>query len=590
MNRSTLALLLLSAAQLPLPLMADIGTTTAVVPSANSQQGEDALRLVTIGDNIVMNQRFQTDDNGTVQIRFVDGTAFTIGPRSDLVIDRFVYDPDKGTAEVAATTTRGFLRFVGGASSKEGGDATITTPVGVAGIRGAIAEMSFPEDSNEAYFALLYGRALDLRLRNGTVLSLTEQGTGMTLQSDESGPSLIGYSFDNGSGLIIPNRPADEAFAALTRETAEQFLAAEQSGPDDVDSPALTTGETDFSNDPSGLGMLTNVDLAEASFDKLSQTLPTNPTVPTDPTQPTEPTDPTGPTEPTNPTDGPGPTDPTEPTNPTDGPEPTDPTDPTEPTWPTDPTDPTGPVEPSLTLNGTYSGYTSAVDPYYVAPGVGTVTLTFDAAAGSLQGELSLSHWGDSAFVINEPNGYISNTEYGTTNGGTLTPGDPTQLCDCEFMQWGHWSADANPSAGFNNVAWSGYWVTGETTPVDEMPTSLRASYAGTAIGTVTQNNSTSLASGDFSAQVDFGTGSGSAQITDFGGRDLVSENLTINGSEFSGTLQATSSPAEGLMEGNFVTDGTNPVAGMIGHFGTTAADGWFGEGIIAGEHLGPFR
>lgn len=577
MNRSTLALLLLSAAQLPLPLMADIGTTTAVVPSANSQQGADALRLVTIGDNIVMNQRFQTDDNGTVQIRFVDGTAFTIGPRSDLVIDRFVYDPDKGTAEVAATTTRGFLRFVGGASSKEGGEATITTPVGVAGIRGAIAEMSFPEDSNEAYFALLYGRALDLRLRDGTVLSLTEQGTGMTLQSGESGPSLIGYSFDNGSGLIIPNRPTDEAFAALTREKAEQFLA-EQSGPDEVGSPSQSADETDFSTDPSGLGMLTNVDLAESSFDKLLQTLPTNPTEPTEPTQPTEPTDTTEPTEPTNPTDGTNPTEPTEPTHPT------------EPTWPTEPTEPTVPIEPSLTLNGTYSGYTSAVDPYYGAPGVGTVTLTFDAAAGSLQGELSLNNWGDSAFVINEPNGYISNTEYGTTNGGTLTPGDPTQLCDCEFMQWGHWSADSNPSAGFNNVAWSGYWVAGETTPIDEMPTSLRASYAGTAIGTVTHNNSTSLASGDFSAEVDFSTGSGSAQITDFGGRDLASENLTINGSGFSGTLQGIATPAEGLMEGNFVTDGTNPVAGMIGHFGTTASDGWYGEGIIAGEHLGPFQ
>jgi hypothetical protein len=40
-----------------------------------------------------------------VQVLLVDGSTFTVGPGSHLVIDKFVHNPSKGTGEIAATNT-----------------------------------------------------------------------------------------------------------------------------------------------------------------------------------------------------------------------------------------------------------------------------------------------------------------------------------------------------------------------------------------------------------------------------------------------------------------------------------------------------
>ena len=47
----------------------------------------------------------------------VYGSTFTVGPGWDLVIDKFVYNPSKGTGEIAASFSR-VMRFVGGKISK----------------------------------------------------------------------------------------------------------------------------------------------------------------------------------------------------------------------------------------------------------------------------------------------------------------------------------------------------------------------------------------------------------------------------------------------------------------------------------------
>src|SRR6476660_10554281 len=68
------------------------------------------------------NQRINTSGSGVVQVLLVDGSTFTVGTGSDLVIDKFVYDPKKNKGEIVATFGKGVLRFVGGKISKnEGG-------------------------------------------------------------------------------------------------------------------------------------------------------------------------------------------------------------------------------------------------------------------------------------------------------------------------------------------------------------------------------------------------------------------------------------------------------------------------------------
>jgi hypothetical protein len=63
---------------------------------------------------------------------------FGQGTSSDLVIDKFVYDPKTTQGQLKAHFTKGVLRFVGGKISKNEGGVSITSPAGTLGIRGSI--------------------------------------------------------------------------------------------------------------------------------------------------------------------------------------------------------------------------------------------------------------------------------------------------------------------------------------------------------------------------------------------------------------------------------------------------------------------
>ena len=67
---------------------------------------------------------------GLVQILLRDGSTFTVGANSDLVIDEFVYDPQAGSGKLVASFGKGVARFVGGKLSKKPGGVTVKTPVG----------------------------------------------------------------------------------------------------------------------------------------------------------------------------------------------------------------------------------------------------------------------------------------------------------------------------------------------------------------------------------------------------------------------------------------------------------------------------
>lgn len=138
---SGLAVLL--GAGIPAVAMAEarVGVASAVNPDATSGGAGQTTRTITLGDAVIHNQVINTSGAGLVQVLLADGTTFTVGPNSSLTIDRFIYDPDAGTAKVSASLSKGFMRFIGGRTSKTEGDATINTPIGTAGIRGAVVDI-----------------------------------------------------------------------------------------------------------------------------------------------------------------------------------------------------------------------------------------------------------------------------------------------------------------------------------------------------------------------------------------------------------------------------------------------------------------
>src|ERR1051326_8803967 len=50
---------------------------------------------LSTGSSVFANERIRTGDASTAQLQFVDETNLAVGPKSEVVLDRFVYDPNR---------------------------------------------------------------------------------------------------------------------------------------------------------------------------------------------------------------------------------------------------------------------------------------------------------------------------------------------------------------------------------------------------------------------------------------------------------------------------------------------------------------
>jgi hypothetical protein len=107
-----------------------IGTAQSVKPQA---EGSVAGAL-SAGSGIHANETVKTGSSGQTGLRFIDESNLSVGPSSQVRLDKFVYDPNKGTGTIAIEATRGAFRFSTGPQNK--GDVKIKTPYGTLGARG----------------------------------------------------------------------------------------------------------------------------------------------------------------------------------------------------------------------------------------------------------------------------------------------------------------------------------------------------------------------------------------------------------------------------------------------------------------------
>jgi hypothetical protein len=167
-------------------LAANSGVTAAVNQAAHATAPGGAVRTIVIGDNVVTNEKIDTDGAGLVQILLPDGTTFTVGPNSSLIIDKFVYDPDANTAQVTASIARGVFRFIGGRTSKTPDGVTLNTPVGTVGIRGAVVDLSFTPNGKQiqAQIDMLFGNEVTLSGHGSTLQRLYQAGYSIIIGHD----------------------------------------------------------------------------------------------------------------------------------------------------------------------------------------------------------------------------------------------------------------------------------------------------------------------------------------------------------------------------------------------------------------------
>ena len=109
-----------------------IGKATSVKPQAEGSHG--GKRTLATGGDVYSKETLQTGESGQADLQFRDQSNLSVGPKSNVRLDKFVYDPNTSAGSVAIHATRGSFRFVTGSQGK--GNYQIKTPYGTLGVRG----------------------------------------------------------------------------------------------------------------------------------------------------------------------------------------------------------------------------------------------------------------------------------------------------------------------------------------------------------------------------------------------------------------------------------------------------------------------
>jgi hypothetical protein len=127
---------------------ARIGSVQSVQPEASGS----IAGTLSAGSGVHANETVRTGSSGQAGLQFNDQSNLIVGHSSQVRLDKFVYDPNKGTGSTVIEATRGTFRFSTGAQNKitpllpmllgtheniaRWGEVKIKTPYGTLGIRG----------------------------------------------------------------------------------------------------------------------------------------------------------------------------------------------------------------------------------------------------------------------------------------------------------------------------------------------------------------------------------------------------------------------------------------------------------------------
>ena len=190
---------------------------------------------VSKGTALYSNETVRTGENGVADLVFLDSTNLTVGPISEVLLDKFVYDPNGSSGVVVLQATKGAFRFVTGSQDKRA--YQVQTPFGSLGVRGTIVEMvlmpcdpGVPLSTCGATLRLVDGAATFT-----TATETIDLATGTTVSVNGSGQS----SLSSGTGSILPG-----VMAALIAEDKTASLGSSGAGGGGGGSGGGGTGNT----------------------------------------------------------------------------------------------------------------------------------------------------------------------------------------------------------------------------------------------------------------------------------------------------------------------------------------------------------
>jgi hypothetical protein len=158
-----------------------VGTVNKVQNEAQVISASGAITAAVVH----MKDELRTGANARLQVTFRDNTLLTLGEHASVVIDCYVYDPDRSVGETALQATKGAFRFAT-SRIKEMKDhkIAVSTPVADIGVRGT----EFWGGPLEKYGVLLLeGEVIVSNQAGSVVLAKSGQGTDIASALDPPG-------------------------------------------------------------------------------------------------------------------------------------------------------------------------------------------------------------------------------------------------------------------------------------------------------------------------------------------------------------------------------------------------------------------
>jgi hypothetical protein len=89
------------------------------------------------GDAVFASDALRTDTDGTVGVTLMDDTRISLGPNSEVRLERYVFAPGQGGLGMVLSFVRGVAAYVSGRMSKLAPDSIrLETPAAIVGVRG----------------------------------------------------------------------------------------------------------------------------------------------------------------------------------------------------------------------------------------------------------------------------------------------------------------------------------------------------------------------------------------------------------------------------------------------------------------------
>jgi hypothetical protein len=573
---------------LPVPVVfaQQVGTAAAVNPAAQAR-GSGAARTIVIGQSIAHRERIQTTASGSVQLLFLDKTSMTIGPNSDLAIDEYVYDPQANTGKLAATLSKGVMRFVGGQIS-HGGNAQITTPNAVVGVRGGVGIFN----PNSVYIG--YGEGTVTSGAQTVTLGAGEFTQTLGRGTPPTNPTSPPPGFIQALLTALQSQPGQGGGARATAGQINQARTNASGTPvgniaTNVQNAVPTNPNAGNQNAASSFNQTIQTTANQTRAEQIAQEIPNNNNGGNNGGSPVEPQylqgwggglvrsfNQSGPIGALRAAFGAGVVE-------------------------TDAQGNTVAVYAAAPIaNGSYTSYNYPQPDeftggaYQFGPKTGTVQV--NPLTGLQANVLLPTTTPDgqqvavvNGQVVNQFNGGFVEVRPGTALAQAASQAVGTQFCQCDYTKWGLWTAETTRTSNGTPIRDNAemFWVAGRLPgSASDVPTTGSATYTGHAIANIANNGQSYVAAGQFQNTVNFATRVGNVTVNGLDSTNYAGQvNLSIADPRyFVGSLSGVNNTSRTMeLYGSFFQGRTSPVGEMGGGL-TISGYNYTGGGVFLGK------